>query len=35
MTDIHKPEWSVDKTHPELLEGLVLALSGVRDPDLV
>lgn len=34
MTDIHKPEWSVDKTHPELLEGLVLALSGVMDPDL-
>lgn len=34
MEEIHKPEWSIDKTYPEMLEGLILALSGVMDPDL-
>ena len=34
MEEIHKPDWSIDKSHPELLEGLILAFSGVMDPDL-
>ena len=34
MENLHKPKWSVDQSHPEMLEDLVLALSGVTDPDL-
>lgn len=34
MTLSNKPDWKIDKTHPELVESLVLGLSAVLDPDL-
>ena len=34
MGETHKPHWSIDKTHPEHIEALIIGLSGVLDPDL-
>lgn len=34
MKNIHKANWSIDLTHPEHIEALVIGLSGVLDPDL-
>jgi metal-sulfur cluster biosynthetic enzyme len=34
MVQTHKPDWEIDKTHPDYIEDLVIGLSAILDPDL-